>query len=258
MILRFYSPLTIKSETPRYVVPGGLEAIMDALPVKCAAYFDDMALQFSEHFLVHEKTKNYCVLSAVPMPCIHDGKPYICWTVTIDIRYSIAYPKFCLEQCIRDINDTLNKQIYHVWGKELEALHVDVQGEIYSLSCSQTDQVVWPGVWCDDCYIIPCTVTLYGLTASLPDRMIKHGWLTPNHFQCLCDDIKQWVNQYDAVRKCENYCNKLSATYAYDIDAIFIASTIDWLRKRTNDKELIKKYNKVYNKMAKIRHEGTK
>ena len=256
MILRFYSPLTVKSETPRYVVPGGLEAIMEALPVKCAAYFDDMTFQFSEHYLVNEKTKNYCVLSAVPMPCMHKGKPYICWIVTIDIRYSIVYPKFCLEQCIRELNNTINDQIYNKWGKELEALHVDVKGDIYSLHCYPTDRIIWPGVWCDDYYVVPCNVLLSGLTASLPNPLLKHGWVTPHMFECLCDSIKKWVNCSDAVRKCKQRCEEIGSNH--DVDARFIASTIDWLSKRTNDKSLIKKYNKVYNKMAKIRHEGTK
>lgn len=255
MILRFYSPLTIKCDTPRYVVPGELVSVLDAIPVRCQKHFDDLVDLFAEHYLEEEHQKNYAVHSVVPMPCIHNAVPYICWTVKIDIHYNFAYPKFCLEQCIRELNNTINDQIYTKWGKELEALHVDIQGDIYSLHCSPTDRVIWPGVWCADSCIVPCNVYLYGLTASLPDRMIKHGWLEPKMFECLCDSIKKWVNCSDAVRKCKQRCLEIGSNH--DVDATFIASTIDWLRKRTNDKELIKNYNKVYNKMAKLRHEGT-
>ena len=80
--------------------------------------------------------------------------------------------------------------------------------------------------------------------------------LTPEEFDYLCRDILRWVQTTDAVRKCVKTVESLIENYS--VDAYYIHSTIDWLSKRTNDKELIKAYNKVYKKMAKIRHEGTK
>jgi hypothetical protein len=85
--------------------------------------------------------------------------------------------------------------------------------------------------------------------------MLRHGWLDPEAFDYLCADILRWAQNTDAVRKCVKTVELLIVNYK--VDAPYIQSTIDWLRKRTGDKELIKKYNRVYNKMAKLRHEGT-
>jgi hypothetical protein len=62
--------MTVKCETPRYVIPGELVSVLDSLPVKCQKYFDDIADFFGEHYLMETHEKNYAVHSVVPMPYI--------------------------------------------------------------------------------------------------------------------------------------------------------------------------------------------
>lgn len=254
MILRFYSPLSIKCETPRYVVPGELVSVLDSLPVKCQKYFDDIAEFFGEHYLMETHEKNYAVHSVVPMPCIHNALPYICWLVTVEVKSNPDYKPFDVQQCIIDLRKTLDGQITDGWGEGLEQEHINLQGDVYSVHCSTTDRVTWSGIWCDGTTLLPCTDGLYE-NAGVHPTMLLHGWLDPEAFDYLCRDILRWVQSTDAVRKCAKTVESLIENYK--VDAYYIHSTIDWLSKRTNDKELIKAHNKVYKKMAKIRHEGT-
>ena len=255
MIIRFYSPLTVKCETPRYVIPGELVSVLDSLPVKCQKYFDDIADYFGEHYLMETHEKNYSVHSVVPMPCIHNAVPYICWLVAVEVKSNPDYKPFDVQQCIMDLRKTLDGQIADGWGEGLEQQHINLQGDVYSVHCSATDRVTWPGIWCDGTTLLPCTDVLYG-NAGVRPTMLRHGWLDPEAFDYLCADILRWVQSTDAVRKCVKTVESLIANYK--VDAPYIQSTIDWLRKRTDDSDRIKQYTKVYNKMERVRHEGTK
>lgn len=252
MIIRFYSPMTVKCETPRYVVPSELVSVLDSLPVKCQKYFDDIAEFFGEHYLMETHEKNYAVHSVVPMPCIHHELPYICWLITVEIRNNPVYKPFDVQRCIMDLRKTLDGQIADGWGEGLEQEHINIQGDVYSVHCSATNRVAWPGIWCDGTALLPCTdVLLYG-TAGIRLTMLRHGWLDPEAFDYLCSDILRWVQTTDAVRKCVKTVEKLGEDYK--VDAPFIQATIDWLRNRTNDPQKIKQYTKVYDKMVSVRH----
>ena len=251
MIIRFYSQLTVKCETPRNVVPGELLSVLDSLPVKCQKYFDDIADYFGEHYLMEEHSKNYAVHSVAPMPCIHLEMPSICWLVTVEIRNNPAYKPFDIRQCIVDISNTLASQISDGWGEGLAQQSINMAGDIYSVKCSAPGGVSWPGIWCDGVNLLPCSDILYTKIGVRP-TMLRHGWLETEQFDYLCSDILRWAQSADAVRKCVKTVEKLGEDYK--IDAPFIQATIDWLRNRTNDQQKIKQYTKVYDKMVSVRH----
>ena len=174
------------------------------------------------------------------------------YNITVEIRHNPVYTMFDVQQCIMDLRKTLDSQIADGWGEGLEQQHINLQGDVYSVHCSATNRVAWPGIWCDGTAVLPCTDVLLHGTAGLRPTMLRHGWLDPEAFDYLCSDILRWVQTTDSVRKCVKTVEKLGEDYK--VDAPFIQATIDWLRNRTNDQQKINQYTKVYDKMMSVRH----
>ena len=250
MILRFYSPLSVKCDTPRAVVPHELANVLDALPVKCQRYFDDIAELFDEHYLMETHEKNYSIHSVVPSPCIHNTVPYICWVVTIQVHQDSNYKPFDISNCICDIRKTLDGQITDGWGEGLNQQKIVVDYAIYRVQCEKPVRVMWPGVCSDGIVLLHCTPKL---DVMHPFDILQHGWLDLDQFDYFIRDLHEWLYDKHAVKKFNKHHELLASKY--DIDLLFINGAIDWYcNTMTDDIDGIKTGKKLRKKIMEILH----